>query len=317
LIATAAALALAGTSSTWAQAWPTKPVKIVVPFSPGGSTDVVARMLGQKLGEAWGQPVIIENRAGAGGNTGTDMVVKSPADGYTLVMASGSITINPNIYAKMPFDTKRDLVPIINVASGPMLVVVQDKSEFKTLADLIKAAKAKPGGLNFGSAGVGSQVHMAAENLSYAAGIEMEHVPSRGESPAYTDLIGGQVQTMVGNIAVAASLLGPGRLRALAVTGKSRSPLLPDVPTVAESGLPGFENTGWFGLLAPTGTPTDVINKINKDTAAALADTQLKGRLFVLGMQPVGSTPAELTRQMDAELLRWAEVVKARKLKAN
>jgi tripartite-type tricarboxylate transporter receptor subunit TctC len=316
-IATAAALALAGTSSAWSQAWPTKPVKIVVPFAPGGSTDVVARMLGQKLGETWGQSVIIENRSGAGGNTGTDMVVKSAADGYTLVMASGSITINPNIYARMPFDTKRDLVPITNVASGPMLVVVQDRSEYKTIRDLVNAAKAKPGSLNFGSAGVGSQVHMAAENLSYAAGIEMEHVPYKGESPAYTDLIGGQVQTMVGNIAAAAALVGPGRLRALAVTGTARSPLLPDVPTVAESGLPGFENTGWFGLLAPAGTPADVVNKIYKDTAKALADTQIKGRLYVLGMQPVGSTPAELTRQMDAELLRWAEVVKARKLKAN
>ncbi|MBA3623968.1 MAG: tripartite tricarboxylate transporter substrate binding protein [Methylibium sp.] len=298
-------------------AWPTKPVKMIVPFAPGGSTDVVARMLAQRLSAKWGQQVLVENRAGAGGNIGADVVAKSPADGYTLLMASGSITINPHLYAKMPFDTAKDLVPISNIAGGPMLVVVPDKSPIKSIKDLIATAKAKPGALSFGSAGVGSQVHLAAENLSDAAGIDMQHVPYKGEAPAYTDLIGGQTQVMVGNIAVAAALIGPDRLRALAVTGKERSKLLPDVPTVAESGLPGFENTGWFGLYAPAGTPPDVIAKVQRDSAAALMDTEIKARLFVLGMAPIGGTASELAKQMDTESVRWAQVVKSRKLKQN
>jgi len=317
LSAAVCALSLPFAVPVQAQSWPTKPVKMVVPFSPGGSTDVVARMLGQRLSEIWGQTVVIENKAGAGGNIGADMVAKSPADGYTLLMASGSITINPHIYAKMPFDTAKDLVPISNVASGPMLVVVQDKAPYKSMKELIAAAKAKPGALSFGSAGVGSQVHLAGENLADAAGIDIQHVPYKGEAPAYTDLIAGQTQLMVGNIAAAAALLGPDRLRALAVTGKQRSQLLPDVPTVAESGLPGFENTGWFGLYAPAGTPPEIVAKIQKDTATALADTQIKARLHVLGMEPVGSTSDQLARQMEVESVRWAQVVKNRKLKAN
>jgi tripartite-type tricarboxylate transporter receptor subunit TctC len=317
LSAAVCALSLPLIAPVQAQAWPTKPVKMVVPFSPGGSTDVVARMLGQRLSEIWGQTVVIENRAGAGGNIGADMVAKSPADGYTLLMASGSITINPHIYAKMPFDTQKDLVPISNVASGPMLVVVQAKSPYKSMKDLIAAAKAKPGALSFGSAGVGSQVHLAGENLADAAGIDIQHVPYKGEAPAYTDLIAGQTQLMVGNIAAAAALLGPDRLRALAVTGKQRSSLLPDVPTVAESGLPGFENTGWFGLYAPAGTPPEIIAKIQRDAVAALGDTHIRARLHVLGMEPVGSTSAQLAQQMEVESVRWAQVVKNRKLKAN
>lgn len=311
------AAALATSTAAFGQAWPSKPVKIVVPFAPGGTTDVVARMVGQKLGELWGQAVVVENRAGAGGNLGADMVAKSPADGYTLLMASGSITINPNIYAKMPFDTMRDLVPISNVAAGPMLVVVPDASPYKSVKDLVAAAKAQPGKLNFGSAGVGSQVHLAAENFADAAGIDVQHVPYKGEAVAYNDLLGGQVQFMVGNMAAASALTGPGRLRALAVTGKTRSPQLPDLPTVAESGLPGFENTGWFGFFAPAGTPQAVIDKIHADTVKALADTQIKGRLFVAGMAPIAGSPAELSRQMEAELKRWSTVVKNRKLSAN
>jgi tripartite-type tricarboxylate transporter receptor subunit TctC len=312
-----ASMGLAASGVASAQAWPAKPVKIVVPFAPGGTTDVVARMVGQKLGEIWGQSVVVENRAGAGGNVGADAVAKAPADGYTLLMASGSITINPNIYTKMPFDTQRDLVPITNVASGPMMVVVPDASPYRSVKDLIAAAKANPGKLNFGSAGVGSQVHLAAENLADSAGIEVQHVPYKGEAVAYNDLMGGQVQFMVGNMAAASALAGPGRLRALAVTGRTRSPQFPDIPTVAESGLPGFENTGWFGLFAPAGTPQAVIDKVYHDTLKVVSDTQVKGRLFVAGMSPVGGSPAELARQVEGELKRWGTVAKNRNLKAN
>ena len=312
--ATAALLIGPAAMPAFAQAWPAKPVRIVVPFAPGGSTDVVARMVAQKLSGVWGQTVVVENRAGAGGNVGADVVAKAANDGYTLLLASGSIAINPHLYKNMAFDTKKDLVPITNVANGPMLVVVPDGSPIKSLKDLIAAAKAKPGGLNFGSAGVGSQVHLAAENLADAAGIEISHVPYKGEAPALSDLIGRQTEFMVGNFTAASALLGNGRLRALAVTGNKRQPQLPDVPTVSESGLPGFESYGWFGLFAPAGTPADVIAKVHRDTAKVLGETETKARLFVQGMSPVANTPAAFAKQMDAELVRWGQHVKDRKL---
>jgi len=316
--ATAITLALPwATPATAQDSWPNRPVRIVVPFSPGGSTDVIARMVGQKLATLWGQPVVIENRAGAGGNLGADMVAKSPADGYTLLMASGSITINPHLYKRMSFDTKKDLVPITNVASGPMLVVVPDGAPFKNIKELIAMAKSNPGKVNFGSAGMGSQVHMAGESFAEAAGIDITHVPYKGEAPAYTDLIANQTQMMVGNFAAASALLGKGRLRALAVTGKARSPQLPDVPTVAESGLPGFVNTGWFGLFAPAGTAPEILAKVQRDTANVMGETETKARLYVQGMSPIVNTAAEFARSMEDESQRWATVVANRKLSAN
>ncbi len=299
-------------------AWPTKPVRMIVPFAAGGTTDVVARMLGQKLSEMWGQPVTVENRAGAGGNIGADLVAKSTPDGYTLLMASGSIvTVNPHLYKSMPFDVKKDLVPITKVASGPMLVVVPEASEARTLAELIATARAKPGALRFGSAGIGSQVHMAAENFADAAKIDIVHIPYKGEAPAYTDLIGGQTQLMVGNFAAASALLGNGRLRALAVTGLERSKQLPDVPTASEAGLPGFENTGWFGLLAPTGTPAAILAKVRDDTVKALGSADARAKLDQQGMVAVGDTPAEFAKAIDAESARWATVVRNRAIAAN
>ena len=301
-----------------AQAWPAKPVRLIVPFAAGGTTDVVARVLGQKLAEAWGQPVAIENRTGAGGNLGADAVAKAPADGYTLLMASGSIlTVNPHMYKRMPFDAQRDLVPITNVATGPMLVVVNPAVPATNLKALIALAKARPGSLNFGSAGVGSQVQMAGENLAAAAGIDITHVPYKGEALGYNDLVAGQIQLMVGNIAGAAPFVITGKLRALAVTSATRSNMLPDVPTAAESGLPGFDNSGWFGLLAPTGTPAPVIEKIQQDTARLLDTTEMRARLFVQGMKPVGNSPTEFARAIEKESAHWARVVAERKLTAN
>jgi tripartite-type tricarboxylate transporter receptor subunit TctC len=316
LVLTAALLGLAGPGLAQ-DAWPNKPVRMIVPFAPGGSTDVVARMVGQKLSALWNQPVVIENRAGAGGNVGADVVAKSPGDGYTLLMASGSVTINPALYKRMPFDTKKDLAPITNVAQGPMLVVVKDGSPYKTLKDLIAAAKARPGSINFASAGVGSQVHLAAENFADAAGVDLQHVPYRGEALGYNDLAAGQVQMMVGNFAAASALVGPGRLRALAVTSKARMPQMPEVPTAHEAGLPGFENIGWFGLFAPAGTPTAVIQKVHRDVARVMGETEIKARLYVQGMSPAVNSTEDFTRQLDQELERWAKVVAARKLQAN
>ena len=301
-----------------AQAWPAKPVRLVVPFAAGGATDVVARILGQKLGELWGQSVVIENRGGAGGNVGADVVAKATNDGYTLLMASGSIvTVNQHMYKRMPFDAQKDFAPITKVATGPMLVIVNPGVPAANIKALIALAKAKPGSINFGSAGVGSQVHMAAENFANAAGIDIVHVPYKGESLGVNDVMAGQIQMMVTNLAAAAPFIAAGKLKALAVTSKERSKALPEVPTVAESGLPGFENTGWFGLLAPAGTPKEVLDKIQLDTARVLDTPEMRGRLFVQGMTAVGNQSDEFTRDIAAESKRWAKVVSDRKLTAN
>ncbi len=307
---------LAAAQAVFAQAWPSKPVRIVVPFAPGGTTDVVARIVGQKLGELWNQSVVIENRLGAGGNIGADVVAKATPDGYTILMASGSFTINPSLYKKMPFDAQKDFIPVTNVAMGPMLVVINPAVPANNIKELIALARAKPGSINFGSAGVGSQVHMAGENFAAAAGIEIVHVPYKGEALGYNDLVAGQIQMMVGNMAGAVGFVNQGKIKALAVTSKTRSAMLPNVPTAAESGLPGFENTGWFGLLLPAGTPREVVDKLQRDTARVLDDAGMRGRLFVQGLTPVGNTPDEFEKVMQAEIEVWRKIITARKLSA-
>jgi tripartite-type tricarboxylate transporter receptor subunit TctC len=295
--------------------WPAKTVTLVVPFAAGGTTDIVGRTLGQALSELWGHPVVIENRAGAGGNIGTALVSKAPADGHTLLLISGSVfTVNPHLYRKVPFDAHKDFVPITNVASTPMVVVVPANSDVKDLKALINKAKDKPGMVNFGSAGPGSQLHMAGEGFASAAGIELVHVPYKGEAPAFADLMAGQTQLVVGMIGAAASLVNDGRLRALAVTSKERSPLLPGVPTTAESGLPSFVNNGWFGLAAPAGTPSEVVEKIQRDTAKVLERPALRDKLHALGMVPVGNSSAAFAQSIDEESARWATLIKTRKL---
>jgi tripartite-type tricarboxylate transporter receptor subunit TctC len=297
--------------------WPSKPVRIVVPFAPGGATDVVARQLGQKLTERWGQPVVIDNRGGAGGNIGADIVAKAPPDGYTLLMTSGSIvTANPHLYKSLSFDPARDFVAVTNVASGPQAIVVHPDVPAKTLADLIALAKANPRTINFGSAGIGSQTHLAAENFAASANIELVHVPYKGEGPALADVVAGQIQMATPNLAAAMPFIQSGRLRALAVTTKERSAQLPNVPAAAET-IAGFENIGWFGLMAPAGTPTAIVDKIVMDTARALADADMKSRLEALGMQAVGNKPDAFARAIVDESKRWAEVVRVRKLSAN
>jgi len=306
------------TGSAGAQpAWPHKPVRLVVPFTAGGTTDVVARIVGQKLGELWGQPVLIENRAGAGGNIGADAVAKAPPDGYTLLMASGSIfTVNPHLYKKLPFDPQKDFAAITQVASGPMLVVTNPSVPAKNIKELIALAKAKPNSLNFGSAGIGSQVHMAAENFAAAAGIDIQHVPYKGEALGYNDLLSGQIQMMVGNMAAAVGFVNQGKLKALAVTSRARHKFLPDVPTVAESGLPRFETSGWFGFMAPAGTPKDVVGKIQRDTARVLDTTEMRARFFVQGLTPIPNSPEAFDKAILVESERWKKVIAERKLSA-
>ena len=300
-----------------AQAWPSKPVKIVVPFAAGGATDVVARLLAQKLSESWGQSVIVENRAGAGGNIGADVVAKSPPDGYTLLMTSGSIvTANQHIYKQMSFDPAKDLVPITNVASGPQVIAINPNVPVKDLKELIAYAKANPKKVNFGSAGVGTQTHLAAENFAHAAAIDVTHVPYKGESAAMTDLIGGQIQLATPNLGAAIGHIQQGKIKALAVTSPQRSPQVPDVPAAAEV-LPGFENAGWFGLMAPAGTPRDVIDRIHRDSARILLSEDFRARLTQQGMAPVANTPSEFAAAIRAESERWAKVVKDRGLAQN
>ena len=300
-----------------AQSWPAKSVKIVVPFAAGGATDVVARLLAQKLSESWGQAVVVENKAGAGGNIGADVVAKSPADGYTLLMASGSIvTANPHMYKALTYDPARDLVAVTNVATGPQVIVVHPSVPAKDLRELIAYAKANPKKVNFGSAGIGTQTHLAAENFAFTAGVDLTHVPYKGESAAITDLIGGQIQLATPNLAAALGHIQQGKLRALAVTSRERSPQVPEVPAAAET-LAGFENAGWFGLLAPTGTPREVIDRIQKDSAKILLGEEFRGKLTQQGMTPVANTPAEFAAAIRAESERWARVIKERGLAAN
>jgi tripartite-type tricarboxylate transporter receptor subunit TctC len=309
----ALALALAATAAA-AQNYPTKPVRIIVPFAPGGATDIVTRILAQKLTEAWGQTVVVDNRAGAGGNIGADIAAKSPPDGYTLFMPSGSVmTANQHIYKKISFNAEKDFVAITNVASGPQVVAVTNTMPVKTLKDLIALAKARPKEITFGSAGFGTQTHLAAENFLYSAKVEATHIPYKGEGPALTDLAGGQIQLLTPNLSAAMSFLTSGKIRALGVTSKARAQQLPNVPAVAEV-VPGFENLGWFGLVAPAGTPAAIVKKVHADAVKALQSADIRKRFGELGMVPVGNTPDEFAKAMKEETARWAKVVRERKL---
>jgi tripartite-type tricarboxylate transporter receptor subunit TctC len=311
-IAVLAALLAAGAG--WAQNYPTKPVRVIVPFPAGGATDIVARIVGQKLTDMWGQTIVVDDRAGASGNIGGDLAAKAPPDGYTLFMTSGSIvTANPYLFKKMPFNPEKDLIAVTNVASGPQALVVNPSFPAKNVKELIAMAKAKPKALTYGSAGFGTQTHLAAENFMYSAGIDVVHVPYKGEAPALSDLLGGQIQFVTPNLAAAIAFVKQGKLRALGVTSKKRASQLPDVPAIAET-LPGFENLGWFGFMAPTGTPKAIIEKINKDTAKVLQAADVRKRLDDLGMAPAANTPAEFAKAIKEESARWAKIIRERKL---
>jgi tripartite-type tricarboxylate transporter receptor subunit TctC len=314
------AFACAGLAAGAAMAqggYPAKAVRILVGFPAGGANDIVARVAGQKLGELWGQQVVIDNRGGAGGNIAGELAARAAPDGYTLFMTSGSIvTANQHIYSKMPFDPAKDLIAITNVARGPQALVVTPTFPPKTVKDFIALARARPQEITFGSAGFGTQTHLAAENFIYAAKIDVVHVPYKGEAPALTDVMGGQVQFATANIAAAISFVQHGKLRALGVTSKQRSPQLPHVPAVAET-LPGFENLGWFGLVSATGTPKDVIEKIYRDTVKALDTAEAKSRFAALGMEPVASSPADFARLIADDTKHWAIIARERKLRVD
>ena len=313
LFALAIACAIAGAAQ--AQAWPQKPVRFIVPFPPGGATDISARLLGQKLGDIWGQTVVIENRGGAGGGVGAAEAAKAAPDGYTFFFPSGSVvTANQHIYAKLNYDPEKDFVPVTNVVSGPQVLVVPANSPFKSVQDVIDAARAQPGKLTFGHAGIGSQTHLAAENFVNAARIDAVQVPYKGEGPALVGLVGGDTNFAVTNVAAAISHIQGGRLRALGVTSKTEFAQLPGVPPIART-LPGFENTGWFGIMAPTGTPKEIIQKVYQDTKKALESSEMRARFYVQGLSPVGNTPEEMAKALKEETALWARVVRERKIK--
>lgn len=306
--------ALLPVSQAGAQAYPIKPVRIIVPFSPGGATDIVTRIVSRRLTEVWRQSIVVDNRAGAGGNIGADLAAKATPDGYTLFMPSGSVmTANQHMYRKLPFDPEKNFVAVTNVAGGPQVIAVSNTMPAKNLKELIALAKAKPGSITFGSAGIGTQTHLAAENFLYTARIEATHVPYKGEGPAIQELVGGQIQVLTPNLGAAIGFIQQGRIRALAVTSRQRLSQLPDVPAAAET-LPGFENLGWFGLVAPRGTPKAVIDKVHRDVVQVLGRPDVKKRFEDIGMAAIGNTPAEFARAMKEESGRWAKIIRERKL---
>lgn len=313
-LAASAALALPAAAQS---GWPNKPVKIVVPFAPGGTTDILARAIAPDLSKAFGQQFVIENKGGAGGNLGAEQVAKSAGDGYTLLMGTvGTHGINRALYPRLPYDPFKDFVPITLVAGVPNVMVVN--TDFATahkinnVKDFIAYAKANPGRLNMASSGNGTSIHLAGELFKSMTGTFMTHIPYRGSGPALLDLAGGNMQVMFDNLPSAMQLIKAGKLKALAVTSSQRSAALPDVPTVEEAGqLKGFEASSWFGLLAPAGTPPEVVNRIQQEVAKSLATPALKERLATLGAIPSGNTPAQFAALIEAEHKKWAEVVKA------
>jgi tripartite-type tricarboxylate transporter receptor subunit TctC len=308
-LAAPAALAQAG--------WPNKAVRLVVPFAPGGTTDILARAIAPELSKALGQPFVVENRAGAGGNLGADQVAKSAGDGYTLLMGTvGTHGINRALYDKLPFDPIKDFVPITLVAAVPNVMIVNaDKARaagINNVQDFIRLAKSQPGKLNMASSGNGTSIHLAGELFKSMTGTFMLHFPYRGSSPALLDMLAGNMDVMFDNLPSSMPHIRSGKLKDLAVTSNQRSSALPEVPTIEEAGqLKGYEASSWFGLLAPAGTPADIVNRIQKEVARALNDAGIKEKLQAQGAIPSGNTPQEFTRLIDAEHTKWAQVVKA------
>ena len=305
----AAGLSLA--MSVQAQQWPTKPVKIVVPFPPGGSADPIARAFGNKLSVSLGQQFVIENRGGASGSIGTGYVAKSPPDGYTFVLVFDTHAVNPVLIPNMPFDTVRDLAPVMLVGQAPMALAMHPAKPYKAFADVVSAAKARPATINFGSVQNGSLGHLTMTLLQQAGGFSMVHVPYKGAAPMLTDAVAGHIEMGIGSVAVVAPQVRGGKLRAVAVTGEVRSHVLPDVPTLAEQGFPGFSAHAWWALFAPAGTPRPILDRFHAELKQALAQPDV-GRPFAesLGMQVAGSTPEELQRFLQDEMARWGKVVR-------
>ena len=309
-----AALAMAAASlvatGAFAQAWPARPIRLIVPFPAGGGTDIITRELANKVGHS-GYTFVVDNKPGSGGNLGVDAAAKAPADGYTLVMGQTSnLAINPSLYSRLPYDSQKDLTPISLVASSPLVIVASAESPYKTLADVVKEAKAHPGTINFASSGNGTVAHLTAESFQRVAGIKLTHIPYKGASQGVTDVISGQVQLYVSSIPTLIGHIKSGKMRALAVTSGKRVDDLPQVPTIAESGYKGFEAVTWFGILGPANLPKDVVAKLNADINKALKDPELAKKLGDQGADVAGSTPEQFSKLIHDDIGRWGQIVK-------
>jgi tripartite-type tricarboxylate transporter receptor subunit TctC len=310
LVTFALGLAL-GITSAHAQTWPVKPVRIVVPFSPGGFADSSARSIADRLAARLGQAVVIDNRPGAGGNIGAELVAKSAPDGYTLLLGyDGTMVVNPHVYAKLGFDTLKDFAPVTKLGDGAVIIVAHPSLPANNLRELIALAKAKPGTLNFGSSGTGGSAHLACEMLNQRAGIDLIHVPYKGGGQAMADVVGGQIPLVCTAIATAQQFIKAGKLKAIGLSSEKRDPALPEVPTFVESGLPGFVVNSWVGILAPAHTPRAIVERLQTDIAAVLQLPDVRARYAVLGIDPVGNKPDEYAAQIRADLERWGPVVK-------
>jgi tripartite-type tricarboxylate transporter receptor subunit TctC len=309
-----AALLAAGAAQ--AQTFPAKPIRLVVPFGAGSNTDVLARTVAVRMAEHWGQQVVVDNRPGAGGNIGTDLVAKAPPDGYTIVLGAASVlAINQSLYSQMPYDSNTAFAPITNMVKTTNVLIVTPALPVKSVADLIAYGKANPGKLTYASAGAGGTIHLSGELFKAMTGITMEHIAYKSSPLAHIDMIGGQVHAMFDAMPTALPQVKAGRLRALAVTTAKRSPQLPDLPTVAEAGVRGFEAAGWFGFAAPARTPKEVVATLNQEIVRILALPEVRERLVAQGAEPVGDTPEEFARFIKAEAAKWGKVIKTLNLK--
>ena len=311
------ALLLFSSTTLQAQPFPVKPVRIVVGFAAGGPTDVAARLLSQKLTEKWGQPVVVKVRTGAGGNIAAEFVAKSPADGYTLLLPAFAHAVNPSLYPGLPFDAEKDFAPVAMLMTSANLFALHPSVPTRTLRELIALAKAQPGALTFGSAGVASASHLAGELLNSMAGIRITHIPYKGAAPASVDLVGGHISAAFPSISLALPHAKAGRLRLLGITSLKRAASLPEVPTIAEAGVAGFEVLSWYGLLAPAGTPAESVTRINQDVTRVMHEADAAERIKALGAEPVKSTPAEFGAFLKNEMAKWAKVIRSAGVHAN
>ena len=311
-----ALLLMAAATLAAAQDYPNRPIRLVVPQPPGGPTDIVSRILAQKMSERMGQPINVDNRAGAGSNIGTEIVAKAPRDGHTLVVATVQHIVNPFLFAALPFDPVRDFAPVSLISKAHIVLITHPESPAHTLRELIAAAKARPGQINWGSAGNGSTSHLAVELFKVNAGADVVHVPYKGTQPALTDLVGGRIPVMFDGVITSLPHIRAGRVRPLAVASLTRSLLLPEVPTMTEAGLPGFEAVGLAALMAPAGTPPEVIARLHREVVAVLQTPEVRERLIAMGLEVVGNSPAEFAEYLRSESVKWGNIIRDAKIRA-
>lgn len=305
LLAALAPLALAQAN------WPTKPIRLVVTFPPGGSSDASARIVAPRLAERLRQPVVVDNRPGAGGGVGLDLVAKAPADGYTIVLASaGGLTANPSLYKKLNYDPVRDFAPITLFGASPFVLLAHPSLPVSNVGDLLKLAKAQPGRLSYASGGNGTAMHLSGELLKSEGHVHIVHIPYRGSGPALIAVMGGETQLAIADITTAAAQIKSGRVKAVGVLSKERSPLAPEIPTLSESGLPGYDAAGWFGILAPAATPAPIVQRLNAEITAVLRSPEIRERFAAAGLDPLPSTPEEMAALMKSEAVKWARVIR-------